>query len=78
MGTYRHAYKSLNVEFKSINPYNGQEIAVYKENSETEILHALHHSQDAFFKWRKVSVEERSALMKNAAKILLENVEENA
>jgi len=63
------------MEFKSINPYNNKEIASYASQTDDEIESVLHKSQNAFEKWRKIPLVERSNLMNNAAKILRENVE---
>ena len=66
------------MEFITINPYNGKEIARYVEQTEIELLAMLEKSQTAFRSWREVSIKERAKLMVNVAKILSENVEEYA
>ncbi len=63
------------MEFKSINPYNTNEIASYTSQTDGEVEAILNKSQTAFEKWRKVSFEKRADLMVNAAKILRDNVE---
>jgi len=66
------------MEFKSINPHNGKEIATYKEHSEKEINDILKKSQVAFESWREVPVKERCTYLINAAEILRKNVDKYA
>ena len=61
------------MEFKSINPFNGEEIGTYKEHTQEELLQKIDNAQTAFLSWRKVSVKERAQLMANAGKVLREN-----
>ena len=64
--------------FKSINPYNNEEVGSYKSISDEELQDKLALSKSEFGKWRTVSFEERSKLMVNAGRILRENVNEYA
>ncbi|MGB5460038.1 MAG: aldehyde dehydrogenase family protein, partial [Eudoraea sp.] len=64
------------MEFKSINPYNDQQVGLYTSLTEKELVVKLNKSQDAFESWRKVPLSERSALIKKAGQVLRENVEE--
>ena len=66
------------MEFKSINPHNGKELAVYKEQSEKEVKSVLEKSKTAFESWRDVAIEERCKLLVNAAGLLRKNVEKYA
>ena len=66
------------MEFKSINPYNGKELAVYKEQTEKEVNAVLEKSRTAFDSWRKVPIEERCRLLENTAGILRKNVDKYA
>lgn len=66
------------MEFKSINPYNGQEIATYKEHSKKEIDAILEKSSTAFESWRQVPIKERCKLLVNAADLLRKNVDKYA
>lgn len=61
--------------FKSINPYNNQEIQSYKGLSDEELEQKLDKSQTAYENWRKVTLEQRSELMHKAAQVLRDNVE---
>lgn len=61
--------------FKSINPYNGEEIAAYSEQSENEIEDVLEKAQSAFDSWRQVPIEERSRLLAQTAKLLRNSVD---
>jgi succinate-semialdehyde dehydrogenase/glutarate-semialdehyde dehydrogenase len=66
------------MEFKSINPYNGQTVGQYNALSEAETASLLKKSDEAFRKWRNVSLEERKRLMYAAGQVLRDNVEEYA
>ena len=66
------------MEFESINPYNGKEIATYKEHSEKEVNDILEKSRVAFETWREVPIKERCNLLTNAAGILRNNVDKYA
>jgi succinate-semialdehyde dehydrogenase/glutarate-semialdehyde dehydrogenase len=66
------------MEFKSINPYNGQTVGQYNALSEAETASLLKKSDEAFRKWRNVSLEERKKLMYAAGQVLRDNVEEYA
>src|SRR6056297_3539595 len=61
--------------FKSINPYNNEEIKTYPEQSKTEIESTLSASEEAFDSWRTVPIPERSRRMQKAAELLRENKE---
>jgi len=66
------------MEFKSINPYNGKEIAIYKEHTEKEVNTILEKSRKAYESWREVPIKERCKLLVNAAGLLRKNVDEYA
>jgi len=66
------------MEFKSINPHNGKEIATYKEHTEEEVNDILEKSRVAFESWRQVPVKERCELLVNAGGVLRKNVEKYA
>ena len=66
------------MEFKSINPYNGQVIGIYKEQTAAEVDLKIEKAQKAFQSWRKVPVTERARLMAKAGAVLRDNVEEYA
>lgn len=63
------------MEFKSINPYNGNLINKHQSHSSDEIKYILEKSQTAFNSWRKVPIAERAKLMTKAGEILREEVE---
>ena len=63
------------MSLRSINPANGEEIAVYKEMSTDEVDGILTAVNDAFNSWRKTSFSIRGELLKNAAAILQSNKE---
>lgn len=66
------------MEFKSINPFNNEEVGSYMEQSQKELEATLERSARAFESWRKVPLNERSALMAKAGQVLRDNVEEYA
>lgn len=66
------------MEFKSINPYNGQEVGNYTSPSQSELTSKLDKAGKLFHSWRNVPLSERANLMMKAGKILKENVEEYA
>ncbi|MEX2351341.1 MAG: NAD-dependent succinate-semialdehyde dehydrogenase [Balneolaceae bacterium] len=66
------------MEFKSINPYNGKELASYKEHTEKEVNAILEKSNLAFESWRDVPVQERCNILMSAAVLLRKNVDEYA
>lgn len=66
------------MEFKSINPYNGQEVGTYPAQTDTEVLECLENAQVAFEEWRQVPLEQRSQLMVKAGQVLRDSVEEYA
>lgn len=66
------------MEFKSINPFNNEEVGSYAEQSQEELKATLDRSATAFNSWRKVPLKERSALMAKAGQVLRDNVDEYA
>ena len=66
------------MEFKSINPYNGQTVGTYNALSSAELDQKLEKAQTAFESWRTVPIAERAKLMTKAGQILRDNVEEYA
>ncbi|WP_299213305.1 NAD-dependent succinate-semialdehyde dehydrogenase [uncultured Dokdonia sp.] len=66
------------MEFKSNNPYNGEQVGVYTALTKEALTEKLHKSQVAFESWRKVPLAERCNLIKKAGQVLRDNVEEYA
>lgn len=66
------------MEFKSINPYNGEEVGKHKALTENELIEKLDNSQRAFASWRRVPLKERCALIKKAGQVLRIHVDEYA
>ena len=66
------------MEFKSINPYNGQTIGSYRSHSAVEVELKLDKAQTAFETWRNVPFAERAKLMKKVGQVLRDNSEEYA
>lgn len=66
------------MEFKSINPFNGEEVGSYTGLTVDELDAKLAESNKAFGAWRNVSIEDRAALMVKAGEVLRANREEYA
>jgi len=66
------------MEFKSINPYNNEEIASYTEHTENEINNILKKSRHEFESWREVPIRERCNFLINTAGLLRKNVDKYA
>lgn len=66
------------MEFKSINPYNNQQVGSYKGLTKEETTAKLNKAQIAFKSWRSVPLSERRGLIKKAGQVLRDNVEEYA
>ncbi len=66
------------MEFKSINPFNGEHVGTYRAHSDAELDAKLAKSARAYASWRRVPLAERARLMAKAGQVLLDNVEEYA
>ena len=64
------------MSLKSINPYTGRLIEEFKELSDATLQEILSASLVAFEKWKRTDFSSRKSLMKKAANILTENVQE--
>jgi len=60
---------------KSINPANGEEIAVYQEMSNDEVHTIIENVNTAYSDWKERSFSDRATLMTNVSTILLKNKE---
>jgi succinate-semialdehyde dehydrogenase/glutarate-semialdehyde dehydrogenase len=63
------------MEFKSINPYNGNEIRNYTSLSTDALAEKLDKCTTIFASWSQTSFAERSGLMKKAGQELRDNIE---
>jgi succinate-semialdehyde dehydrogenase/glutarate-semialdehyde dehydrogenase len=66
------------MEFKSVNPHDGANIGTYTALTDNELEAKLLLGSKAFVEWKKVSIPARAELMKRAAQVLADNVEEYA
>lgn len=64
--------------FKSINPYNNEELASFPEHSASEQEAMLKKADETFAEWRTWSFAERAKVFKKAAALLIENLEKYA
>lgn len=63
---------------QSVNPVNGKIVKIYKEDTDIKIESKLKKAQAAWLQWRFSSFTERSALLRNVAKVLRERQSELA
>ena len=63
---------------KSINPYSNELIKEFEEYPEAKLDEILIRSEYAFAKWKRTDFASRETLMKNAARLLLKNINEYA
>jgi len=61
------------MNFKSINPYNGSQLASYIPISEQELEKKLNHSALAYKEWKNKTISHRTELLKSASEILEKN-----
>ena len=66
------------MEFKSINPYNGETLATYKSLTETELKEKLDKSETAFPMWKAKDLTERIALVVKVGELLRKNTDKYA
>ena len=66
------------MEFKSINPYNGQTVHTYTGITQNELDAKLDLSQTAFKSWKKTDLDYRIGLLRKAAEILRTDTAEYA
>ncbi len=66
------------MEFYSTNPYNGEQVGKYTAQTTEETKKVLDLSGEVFKDWSKTSLSSRTGLLKKAAQILRDNVEEYA
>lgn len=66
------------MEFKSLNPYDGEQVGSYSPLSEEELMEKLNKSATAYTSWRKFTLAERCSLIKKAGQVLRDHVEEYA
>jgi len=66
------------MNFKTINPYNAEQLESYTALTNEALLEKLDGNQAIFESWRKVPLAERCRLLKNAGQVLRDNVEEYA
>ncbi|MGK7389256.1 MAG: NAD-dependent succinate-semialdehyde dehydrogenase [Candidatus Cyclobacteriaceae bacterium M2_1C_046] len=66
------------MEFRSINPFNGEEVGVYKSHTSEELNSILIRSGEVFKTWCREPLSHRTDLIKKAGQVLRDNVEEYA
>jgi succinate-semialdehyde dehydrogenase/glutarate-semialdehyde dehydrogenase len=70
--------KDENVPYQTVNPYNGEVLATFPEQSDAELDDALSRAQSTYEAWRQRSFDERKEVTKRAAGILRERRDEFA
>lgn len=66
------------MEFKSKNPYNGEEVGVHKALTPDELDEVLNKSAEVFKDWSGKPLSYRCDLLRKAGQVLRDNVEEYA
>jgi len=66
------------MRFTSINPSTGETIATYPAMSPHAVAKALGRADGAFRSWRETAFEHRAAVLRKAASVLRERIEEYA
>ncbi len=66
------------MEFKSINPYNGQEVNSFKGINQNELDAKLDLSVKAFDSWKNTDLGDRVTLLRKASEVLRNGTEEYA
>ena len=61
--------------YRSVNPANGEVLKTFTEHTDEQMLAALDAAACAFRAWSATSIAERSAVMHNAAKLMVERKE---
>ncbi len=70
--------KEENMTMEAINPATGEVIKTYATMTDDEVKKAIAASHETFQSWRNVPFSERAQLMKKAARVLRDNVDEYA
>ncbi len=66
------------MEFKSINPYNGEILQTFAAQSKTDVDIILEKANVTFKNGKNISISKRSKMMKRAGRLLNKNVEKYA
>ena len=70
--------REIIMTMESINPTTGETIKTYAETTPQQVHGILEQASAAFHSWRRSSFSERAALIRRAARILLDDKEEYA
>lgn len=66
------------MSYQSVNPYNGELVRSFEEQTDQELEKAIATAADCFEAWRKLSYHERAAIVSKAATIMRDRAEEFA
>ena len=66
------------MKLEAVNPATGETIKIYQEMTPAQIHDTIEWADEAFRGWRKTGFAERAALIKKAARILLDDKEDYA
>jgi succinate-semialdehyde dehydrogenase/glutarate-semialdehyde dehydrogenase len=66
------------MSYQSVNPYNGELVGSFEEQTDQELEKTIATAAECFEKWRKLSYNERAAIVSKAAAIMRERAEEFA
>jgi succinate-semialdehyde dehydrogenase/glutarate-semialdehyde dehydrogenase len=70
--------KEEHMTMEAINPATGEVIKTYATMTDDEVKKAIGASHETFLSWKNVPFPERAQLMKKAARVLRDNVDEYA
>jgi succinate-semialdehyde dehydrogenase/glutarate-semialdehyde dehydrogenase len=63
------------MKFKSINPYNNEELATYTALTKGELIGKIEKAEQQFPAWKSTNLASRCTIMRKAATVLVENQE---
>ncbi|WP_317167407.1 NAD-dependent succinate-semialdehyde dehydrogenase [Winogradskyella costae] len=71
----KHLYTQFMKSIKTYNPFNGEHLKTYKQDSEPLIKEKLELAERTFKTWKEIEIEERIELLQNLADEVFKNKE---
>src|SRR4051794_3321476 len=65
-------------EYMTVNPYTNEEVRVFDSLDPNGVDAAVQSAHEAYTSWRRVSIEERAAIVRRAGDLMLERASELA
>lgn len=66
------------MSYQSVNPYNGELVRSFEEQTDQELEKAIATAADCFEEWRRLNYHDRAAIVSKAAAIMRDRAEEFA